>query len=161
VRISGISDIFQPGTYDYDEVAFTFTTNKRKKIVTTISGSYGGFLDRRRMGSSFDISGRIQPYAILSLIGSADRIYKSDGTSVSNLLVLGPKVELTFTRSIFLTTFVQVNTQTQNLNINARFQWRFKPMSDLFIVYTDNYDTRIVGVKNRALVMKFVYWFNT
>jgi hypothetical protein len=80
---------------------------------------------------------------------------------VSNLLVLGPKVELTFTRSIFLTTFVQVNTQTQNLNINARFQWRFKPMSDLFIVYTDNYDTRIVGVKNRALVMKFVYWFNT
>ena len=129
--------------------------------MATFTGSYGGFLDRMRMGSSFDISGRIQPFAIISLIGSADRIFKAGGSDISNLLVLGPKVELTFTRSIFLTTFVQVNTQTQNLNINARFQWRFKPMSDLFIVYTDNYDTRIVGVKNRALVMKFVYWFNT
>jgi hypothetical protein len=161
VRIPGITDIFTAGEYRYNEVAFTFTTNKRKKVVATFTGSYGGFLDRMRMGSSFDISGRIQPFAIISLIGSADRIFKAGGSDISNLLVLGPKVELTFTRSLFLTTFVQINTQTQNLNINTRFQWRFKPMSDLFIVYTDNYDTRIVGVKNRALVLKFVYWFNT
>jgi len=25
------------------------------------------------------------------------------------------------------------------VNINSRLQWRFKPVSDLFIVYTDNY----------------------
>jgi hypothetical protein len=161
VKISGITDIFQPGVYEYDELALSLSSNKRKKVVLLLNAAYGGFLDRRRMGSSFDISGRLQPYAIISISGSADRIYKIDGTQASNLLVLGPKVELTFTRSIFLTTFVQVNTQTQNLNINARFQWRFKPMSDLFVVYTDNYDTRIVGVKNRALVFKFVYWFNT
>ncbi len=31
------------------------------------------------------------------------------------------------------------NEQVGNLNINTRFQWRLKPASDLFLVYTDNY----------------------
>jgi hypothetical protein len=39
-------------------------------------------------------------------------------------------------------------------------QWRYKPVSDLFIVYTDNYYIGPVFVKNRALVLKFTYWWN-
>ncbi|MEM9023481.1 MAG: hypothetical protein AAGB22_07050, partial [Bacteroidota bacterium] len=58
---------------------------------------------------------------------------------------------------LFFTTFIQYNTQRNNLNINSRFQWRFKPMSDLFVVYTNNYDQNI-NEKNRALVVKLVYW---
>ena len=68
------------------------------------------------------------------------------------------------------TTFVQYNTQAENFNINSRLQWRFAPMSDIFLVYTDNYlvqtddmtdDFRIesFAAKNRALVFKVNYWF--
>ena len=46
-----------------------------------------------------------------------------------------------------------------NININTRLQWRFKPMSDLYFVYTDNYDVYF-NEKNRAFVLKFVYWFS-
>ena len=35
------------------------------------------------------------------------------------------------------------NNQINNMNINTRFQWRYAPVSDLFIVYTDNYFTDI------------------
>jgi hypothetical protein len=45
------------------------------------------------------------------------------------------------------------------MNIFARFQWRFQPMSDFFIVFTDNFQTPDLKKKNRAVVLKLVYWF--
>jgi hypothetical protein len=44
--------------------------------------------------------------------------------------------------------------------LNARFQWRYKPASDFFVVYTENYLPQHLASKNRALVFKLTYWFN-
>jgi hypothetical protein len=59
------------------------------------------------------------------------------------------------------------------MNVNMRFQWRFAPVSDLFIVYTQNsFAPDMFGqyngndspdnfkVRNRGLVVKLSYWFN-
>lgn len=90
-----------------------------------------------------------------------------EGYNDSNLYLIGPRVDLTFTRKIFWTTFIQYNSQIDNLNINTRLQWRFKPVSDLFIVYTDNYyagiDDRWISFNQprlRAFVVKLTYWIN-
>ena len=61
---------------------------------------------------------------------------------------------------LFFSTYVQYNNQADNLNINARFQWHYKPVSDIFLVYSDNYFPGDMAVKNRALVLKMTYWFN-
>ena len=75
--------------------------------------------------------------------------------------------DLTLTKSLFITNFVQFNSQNDNININARLQWRFKPVSDFFIVYTDNYFysfdddmIRDFAPRTRALVFKLTYWLN-
>ena len=72
---------------------------------------------------------------------------------------LTPRIEVFFAKNVWWTTFIQYNNQADNFNINSRFQWRFRPMSDLFVVYTDNYGVDVPGVKNRALVAKMSYWF--
>jgi hypothetical protein len=74
--------------------------------------------------------------------------------------LIGPKLDVTFTDKLFFTTYVQYNEQADNLNINARLQWRYKPVSDLFLVYSDNYFPGSMNVKNRAIVLKLSYWFN-
>ncbi|MFN4956239.1 MAG: hydrolase, partial [Cyclobacteriaceae bacterium] len=76
------------------------------------------------------------------------------------LFLVGPRLDLTFTDKIFLTTFAQYNNLAENVNLNARFQWRYKPASDFFIVYTENYFSDTFRSKNRALVFKFTYWLN-
>jgi hypothetical protein len=76
------------------------------------------------------------------------------------LFLIGPRVDLTFTDKLFLTTYVQYNNLLDNMNLNARFQWRYKPASDLFIVYTENYFPGEFASKNRALVFKLTYWLN-
>ena len=78
----------------------------------------------------------------------------------NHFLLIGPKVDFTMTNTLFLTNYFQYNEQTKNINFNARLQWRYKPVSDLFIVYTDNYYIGPVFVKNRAVVLKLTYWFN-
>ncbi|MBD0351873.1 MAG: hydrolase, partial [Flavisolibacter sp.] len=69
-------------------------------------------------------------------------------------------VDITFTNKLYLTTFLQYNNQLRNINLNTRFQWRYKPASDLFLVYTDNYLPSPFSVRNRALVLKLTYWWN-
>jgi len=51
--------------------------------------------------------------------------------------------------------------------LNTRLQWRFAPLSDLFLVYNDNYYTEerdhslfIPRVKNRSLNLKLTYWID-
>jgi hypothetical protein len=85
----------------------------------------------------------------------------------ADLYLIGPKFDITFSRSVFWTTYIQYNSQINNVNVNTRFQWRYKPVSDLFIVYTDNYlaglNDRFIDFnqpKARALVVKLTYWFN-
>jgi hypothetical protein len=73
---------------------------------------------------------------------------------------VGPRVDLTFTNKLFFTSFVQYNEQQKNINLNARFQWRYNPASDFFIVYTDNYYSQPFNIRNRALVAKFTFWWN-
>jgi hypothetical protein len=33
-------------------------------------------------------------------------------------------------------------------------------MSDLYFVYTDNYDPLNIAITNRAVVLKLIYWLN-
>jgi hypothetical protein len=81
--------------------------------------------------------------------------YKSAG-----FYLIGPRIDFTFTDKIFFTSLVQYNNQIKNTNLNLRFQWRFAPVSDLFIVYTENSFPSDHRIKNRGLVLKISYWFN-
>jgi len=44
--------------------------------------------------------------------------------------------------------------------LNSRLQWRFAPLSDLFVVYNDNYFVTDFAPKFRSLNLKFTYWLN-
>jgi hypothetical protein len=46
------------------------------------------------------------------------------------------------------------------LGINSRLQWRFAPLSDLYLVYNDNYYTREFGPVFRSINLKFTYWLS-
>jgi hypothetical protein len=91
----------------------------------------------------------------------------SMGTSKINLLGLKAEYSLSTTR--YITGFLQYNTQTEKMNVNIRFQWRYRPMSDIFLVFSQNYNRfnsvlpnheMYMGPSYRSLAAKWVYWFN-
>ncbi len=148
--------VISKGGYNYRDGYLFYKTDVRKRLTTEASANYGSYYSGTKFSSSITVGFRAQPFAILSVAYDQNQIWLPNGRRGS-LHLIGPKFEFSFTRSIFFTTFFQYNTQQDNFNINARFQWRFKPMSDLYLVYTDNYD-QTLSVKNRAVVLKLIWW---
>jgi len=146
--------------YNYTNFAAEIRTDQSKIISAQLQPYLGQFFNGTRYGVDGTITLRLQPYSMVALNVSANRINLPEPYATASLFLIGPRVDLTFTRNVFLTTFVQYNNQLDNLNINARFQWRFQPASDFFVVFTDNYMTHDFSVRNRALIAKFTYWFN-
>lgn len=154
-------DSLTAGTdYNWNEVGFMFTSDARKLFNYAISSRYGGYFNGTRFNVSGEINYRVQPYGSLSIVASYNKIDMPQPYNSAELILIGPRLDITFTDKIFFTTFVQYNNQIDNVNINLRFQWRFAPVSDLYIVYTSNSYPEDFYTKNRALVVKLSYWFN-
>ena len=160
VSFSGRSDFLDAGNYFYQNINLQYKTNQRKTLFATATVNYGSYFVGNKLSAALDIAYRLQPYAIFTMSFTHDRIYLPYIEKEVELNLISPRIDFTFSKSLFLTTFWQYNSQAKNINFNGRLQWRFKPMSDLFIVYSDNYYNNDFSVKNRAIVLKFVYWFS-
>ena len=155
-------------TYTYGSLRTVYLSDTRRRFYVNVQGRLGNYFNGKIKSIQSVFSYRAQPYGVISLDVNYNEINLPEGFNDRKLWLVGPKVDLSLTKSIFFTTLVQYNNQKNNINLNARFQWRFAPVSDLFIVYTDNYfavddltnDYRAFQVKNRGLVLKCTYWLN-
>ncbi|RFM27783.1 hydrolase [Deminuibacter soli] len=122
---------------------------------------YGGYYaDSKKFMFIGDAGYRIQPYVNFTVNATYTSLQLPQPWGHTNFWLVGPKIDFTMTNTLFLTTYIQYNQQTKNMNLNTRLQWRYKPASDLFLVYTDNYLTTPFSVRSRAFVLKFNYWWN-
>jgi hypothetical protein len=146
--------------FDWNEVGATFTSDNRKMLNVVLTSRYGSYYNGNRLTISGELNYRVQPYGSLALVTTYNDVSLPSPYSSAKLILIGPRFDFTFTDKLFFTSFIQYNNQIDNLNLNLRFQWRFAPVSDLFIVYTENSFPEGYNVKNRGLVVKLFYWFN-
>ncbi len=149
------------GNYTFNQIQIKYTSDMRKIFGIESMLNIGQFYNGEVKGIAMGITYRNQPHFKVLLSAQFNNIVFPNPYGSTNLVLLQPRVEWNFNTKLFWTTFVQYNTQSNNFNINSRLQYRFKPMSDFFLVYTDNYFTDpLFKNKNRALIFKFSYWFN-
>ncbi len=144
--------------YDYYSTEISYTSDRRKKFSYQVAPSYGSYFNGRRANIKGNLTYQFRPFGAISFNYNYNYIQLPDITS--SLVLLGSRIDVTFSKKLFLTTFIQYNNQADNFNVNARLQWRFQPVSDFFLVYTDNYYASDFQKKERAIVAKFTYWLN-
>jgi hypothetical protein len=166
-----LQQAFDPTNYSQNTLdAFTehrwnaygleYISKPQSLFTYTLSSQYGGyFADGERFNFAGELGYRFQPYVGLSITGNYNQIDLPEPWGNTKFWLVGPRVDVTFTNTLFFTAFGQYNEQINNINLNTRFQWRFKPASDLYLVYTDNYVPAPFYVKNRTLALKFTYWW--
>ncbi len=135
-------------------------SDNRKTISGTLSIGTGDFYTGTRTELEASFNYRKQPWGNFSINYSQNHVNLGGAYGKRTLHLVGPGAEVNFSNRMFWTTFLQYNTQAENFNVNSRFQWRYKPMSDFFIVYSENYTTSNFKTKNRGVVFKLTYWFN-
>ncbi|MBK7410454.1 MAG: hypothetical protein IPJ40_21775 [Saprospirales bacterium] len=161
---SGGVELPEGNGYTFNRAAIEFTSDQRKKCFFNLELGAGQYFNGQLTQADGSLYFRLQPYGVFAISFTYSDIVLPEPYNSASFWLVGPRAELAFSRNLFFSTFLQYNTQANNVNLNSRLQWRFRPVSDLFIVYTDNYlsdqffsDPR---VKNRALVLKLTYWLN-
>jgi Domain of unknown function (DUF5916) len=149
-------------THFWTSGGFDFLSKPQSRFTYSVSSRYGGYYySSTRFNFTTELGYRFQPYAAISVNASYNDIKNLPlPWGRTKFWLISPRLDVTLTNKFFLTAFTQYNEQSNNVNLNARLQWRYKPASDFFIVYTDNYFPETFYVRNRALVVKWTYWWN-
>jgi hypothetical protein len=113
---------FQPGNYKFGYVQLDYESNFLKPFSWKLNLETGGYFSGKRFSLTGSILQRIQPWGNFGIMLNYNHI-EADGKKVDPLIVC-PSFELAFNRNMFLTTYVQYNTDISNFNINTKFQWR-------------------------------------
>lgn len=170
------TNLYRPGTlplpggvgYTYNNAGLYFSSSRSYDFQGWVQVTAGQFFNGTAQSVAGECSYRWQPFGTFALSCNYNRIRLPSPYAQADVWILGSRAELAFSRKWFVSAFFQWNTQANNFNVNARLQWRFAPVSDVFLVYTDNSfaqpightDVRFLSPKNRALVLKVVYWLN-
>lgn len=158
---TGIDSLATGTKHRWNTAGVDILSKPQSLFTYSFSFRYGGYYDDgKKLVASGVLGYRFQPYVsiLVSLTYTSLSLPKPWGET--NFWLVGPRMDLTLTNKLYFTTYIQYNQQAKNMNINTRLQWRYKPASDLFLVYTDNYLPAPLSVRNRAIVLKFNYWWN-
>ncbi|MGK0317352.1 MAG: hypothetical protein ACI86M_003594, partial [Saprospiraceae bacterium] len=155
--------------YSYYFLMASYNSDNSKPLSLRFRPFVGQYFNGMRYGASGSVNYRVEPYGSVSLNYNYNLFDMPYLDETKSTILLGPRFDFSFTKSVFLTAFFQYNSQSQNTNINTRLQWRFAPASDFFLVYSDNYfsgnpddpsDRFAFDLRNRSVVAKVTYWLN-
>jgi len=147
--------------YHYTSFDLRFRSDRRKKFSYNLRPSIGEFYNGEKYSIRAQLNLRLQPYFTTSIEVNYDKINLPNPYPDAKIWLIGPRVDITFNKKLFWSSFIQYSSQNDNFGINTRLQWRFAPLSDLFVVYNDNYFTDTVfAPKTRSFNVKLTYWLN-
>ncbi len=137
------------GRYAFRNAKATYTSTQRYPVYGNASLQVGDFYN----GTNQTLSGGLtwRPRYDISFEGTYQH---NDVTLPSGAFAAdlgGLRVKYAYSTTLFGSTFVQYNTQSRSFVTNARLAWRYAPLSDVFLVYTERQNT-FTNVRNERSV---------
>jgi hypothetical protein len=146
--------------YRFNDINLEYRSSNANTFNYNVSSTIGSFYNGNRLGLESELTMRFQPKVLLSLEMSYDKINLPNPYPDADIWLVSPKIDVTFSKSLFWSNLIKYSNMSDNLGINSRLQWRFAPLSDLYLVYNDNYFTEQFGPRYRSINLKFTYWLN-
>ncbi|HEY5826110.1 MAG TPA: DUF5916 domain-containing protein [Cyclobacteriaceae bacterium] len=142
----------------YNYGVFAYTSDSRQSFYWQTVVDAGQYYNGTQLRAEGVFNYRLQPWGTIGLNYNIGRYKLPKPYSENLIFYVGPKAELTFTRNLFLTSMAQYNSLANNMNYYFRLQWRFMPLSDLFVIYSANRDTENHQFRNQNIVLKAALW---
>jgi len=147
--------------HEWNSFTFSYDAKPQNRFTYSAELITGGYYDNGKRNAFLGEFGyRFQPYLELSSLVNYNKIELPAPWNTNSFWLLGIKSNLTLTNKIFFSNLFQYNEQLGLWNFNSRFQWRYKPASDIFLVFNSNE----ISVPNVAtgwnLTLKVNYWLN-
>ena len=145
------------GSYDFHILQVSYAAGQQRRASGTLVYEVGKFYDGDRQTIALNAA-RIQvtPQISLEPSFSINDVNLPQASFVAT--VIRNRATYTITPRMFVSGIVQYNSTNESLGSNLRLRWEYAPGSELFVVYTDDYNTDTMlgtsSLRNRAIVVK-------
>jgi len=150
--------VIPPGEYDFNDYGVTYTTNPYRRAFVTGSVLTGQFYDGERFSNVITLGWRASRYFRAETRWTRDEVDLPAGSFTAN--VWRQRLSLSPTPRLSTNAFIQYNDTANLLSLNLRFNWIYKPGSDIFLVYNHNWiapGLSDLGTRERQAILKFTY----
>nr|WP_294943576.1 DUF5916 domain-containing protein [uncultured Mucilaginibacter sp.] len=144
--------------YNYRSMAFYYLSDARTRLYGEYYMQVGQYFNGTIAQFSGYLNYKFQPYGRVGVKYNASFIRLPQPYKGNDVLAIGPQTEISFSKKLFLNTNIQYTNLNSNLNYFVRVQWRFRPLSDLYVVYSNNQNTDLRQRQNQSLIVKFIYF---
>jgi hypothetical protein len=143
------------GGYGYDDASLSYAFGAQRRLSGTVTLSAGEYYNGDIQTVSYS-GGRVSVSERLSLEPSFSVSRLDLPTGEVTTTVVRTRTDYGFSPRMFASGLVQYNSTDRIFSSNLRFRWEYRPGSELFVVWTDERDTRpnSIGLRNRAFVVK-------
>jgi hypothetical protein len=143
------------GTYEHEELALVFFTNRGAPVSFELRPTIGGFFGGDRVAVSSALNFRVGEKFTNELSWSHNDIDLPGGAFKTNLGRL--RTSYSFTPSIFVQALIQYNDLADIWATNLRFTWLQRANAGFFVVYNEIQDigSAGTGIADRELIIKY------
>jgi hypothetical protein len=145
------------GAYDFRTLQLSYTGGQQRKISGQVVVETGPYYGGDRQSIAINTARmQITPQVSLEPSLSLNVVDLPQGSFTAT--VVRTRATYTLTPRLFVSGIAQYNSSTRSVGSNLRLRWEYLPGSELFVVYTDDYNTEaprdMATLRNRALVVK-------
>ncbi|HEV8392676.1 MAG TPA: DUF5916 domain-containing protein [Vicinamibacterales bacterium] len=145
------------GGYNFHTLQLSYTGGQQRKISGAIVYETGTYYGGTQQSVSVN-SARMEITPRMSVEPSVSVNFVDLPQASFTATVVRTRATYTITPRMFVSAIAQYNSTTASRGSNLRLRWEYAPGSELFVVYTDDYDTlsRTPSgtLRNRAFVIK-------
>lgn len=156
-----ISDgvLIPAGKYHFTRYAFEGNLAAKRKINGQIEYSFGAFYE----GTLQEFQPQINwnPSSLINIEFTMNRNIGRLPFGDFNQTLVGTRIRFNVTPDLQVNTYVQYDTDSRQMGVNARIHWIYHPQGDLFIVYNSNtfYNLERAEFLNHQFLVKARYNF--
>jgi Domain of unknown function (DUF5916)/Carbohydrate family 9 binding domain-like len=147
------------GAYDFHTTRIGYIGGQQRRYSGEVVYEFGTFYNGDRKSIALNTARlQVTPQVSLEPSFSVNWVDLVQGSFTAK--VARTRATYTITPRMFVSGIVQYNSAGSSFGSNVRFRWEYRPGSELFVVYTDDFNTEelrpnVTSLRSRAWVIKF------
>jgi len=145
------------GGYSFRDASVRYTSGQARKLFGSASLSSGEFYGGTRRAYGGSLTWRARYYLSVEWSFQRNDVDLPGGSFLAD--IASARVRYAWSTRLFGSAFVQYNTQSRSFVTNARVNFRYAPLSDVFLVYTERRNRSTDTLNERSVALKVTRLF--
>ena len=128
--------VIPPGSYHWRRYRLEGGTAQKRRLYTQFTWWFGDFYDGDL--DQLQWTGSWNPTPLFTVELTAERNLGRLASGRFTQTLVGNRLRINVSSDLSVASYVQYDTDSDSIGVNARLRWTFRPVADLFVVYNHN-----------------------